>query len=733
MSVRGLCGISLIAVAAMLPDLAAAQEQAAPDSQSGDIIVTAERRASSVQKTAASISVRSGSDLQASGRASLAQILEDVPGINGLSGAAENPAGSDSPTEQLVIRGIGTSQVGGDTTSAPPAVACYIDGIYNGLGSTFDVDRVEALRGPQGTLYGRSATAGVIAIHTRNPDTEKVGGYALAEAGTYDALHFEGALNVPLGDKFAIRVSGSHREIDGYDSAQGGRSRNDALRAKLLFKPSERVSLLIGGALENQRSNTGGVSLWQAEAGGPIIKNALSVDAFDYKQRQVWAQLDLDLDFATLTYLPAYRTWTQDGRVPVGAGGINLVNTAWTPRNHFHTQELRLASNGNSAFKWQGGLFYYNNDLSNGSTRRFTSSGALANGLVTTKQTEDVGAFAEATAAVTDAVRLTGGVRYDVTHIARTETYTVNNAVCCSGPPGTPGFGLPEDLVSTVLSGDAGKRTFRNWTWKARLEGDLSPNNLAYAMVSTAFSPGDVLVSTGPNDVPVITELKPGQNTSYEIGIKNRFLGNALQLNASLYHYEYEGFQILDAQIGSVIAPRHVNLSGTLRAQGAELETIWQITPDDRLTFNLAYVDAKFVNRSPEFQSYVARERLYGVAPLTMNASYGHHFTLPGDSSLDLQAQAIYTGAHDVSRISAADLQGGLLGLDRVGSGVIGNVYATWLSSNSKISVSAYVRNVTDRRYATQAEILEVTPGVRQSNLRLSPPRTFGVVAKYNF
>lgn len=442
MSALWLTRSSLIAVVAMTPDISWAQEVAPADSQP-DIVVTAERHVSTVQKTATSISVRSGDKLQADGRSSLAQILEDVPGVTGLSGAPQNPVGSDSPTEQLVVRGIGTSQVGGDTTSAPPAVAAYVDGVYSGLGSAYDVDQIEILRGPQGTLYGRSATAGILVLNTRNPDIDKASGYALAEAGNYQAFHFEGAINIPLGEKVAVRVSGSHRESDGFDTPDGGHTKNDSVRAKVLFQPSDRVSLLIAGALENQRSNTGGVSLVQLLPGGPIARDILPIGALDFKQRQIWAKLDVDLGPATLTYLPAYRTYTQSGSAAVGFGPVHLINTAFTPRNHFHTQELRLASNEGSAFKWQGGLFYYNNDISNSSTRRFIESGALANGIVATKKTEDIGAYAEVTAPVSETVRLTGGLRYDVTHVARTETYTANNGVCCSGPPGSSCSILP--------------------------------------------------------------------------------------------------------------------------------------------------------------------------------------------------------------------------------------------------------------------------------------------------
>jgi outer membrane receptor protein involved in Fe transport len=150
---------------------ASAQPEAQPEDKLDEIIVTAERRSSDAQRAATSVAVRSGDDLKAQGRYSLQQILEDVPGVvySNLN-AASNSAGSDTQGTAVIIRGaVPNTAATGSTLSVVPTTAVYTDEVYEGIGGDYDIDRVEILRGPQGTLYGRSATGGVIATHTHNP------------------------------------------------------------------------------------------------------------------------------------------------------------------------------------------------------------------------------------------------------------------------------------------------------------------------------------------------------------------------------------------------------------------------------------------------------------------------------------------------------------------------------------------------------------------------------------
>jgi iron complex outermembrane receptor protein len=228
-----------------------------------EIVVTAERRVESVQKVGASISVRNGEDLLKEGKFSLASILENVPGVTGgaASGTAGTlGAGTDSPASGLVIRGIPSNVgAGGSTTSTAAAAAIYVDGVYSGVGGNYDIDRVEVLRGPQGTLYGRSATSGLVAIHTNNPDLNAVGGNATVEAGNYNLRHYTAVLNLPvLNEVLGVRIAGNRYQRDGFIDAEGGAFRSTDGKIKVLYKPNDAISLLVGAALQNNVNNSGG-------------------------------------------------------------------------------------------------------------------------------------------------------------------------------------------------------------------------------------------------------------------------------------------------------------------------------------------------------------------------------------------------------------------------------------------------------------------------------------------
>jgi outer membrane receptor protein involved in Fe transport len=224
-----------------------------------EIVVTAERRTSDVQRTAVSISVRQGETMLRAGRTTTQQILEDVPGVT-LSTTPTPPSGADNQGSQYVIRGVASNGTPtGQIIATVPTTAIYVDGVYEGVGGNYDIDRVEVLRGPQGTLYGRSATSGVVSTYTADPKLGRFGGNAAAEIGNYSLEHYTGAVNLPLGDTLALRVSADSYKHDGYYGKDGaGAIRSTNAKAKLLYKPNDDFSVLFGYALQDNRAGTGG-------------------------------------------------------------------------------------------------------------------------------------------------------------------------------------------------------------------------------------------------------------------------------------------------------------------------------------------------------------------------------------------------------------------------------------------------------------------------------------------
>jgi outer membrane receptor protein involved in Fe transport len=715
-------------VAAIQPDQSAARGDAAAEGLD-EVVVTAERRSENIQKTAVSVSVRRGDDLLQQGKDSLEQILEDIPGVTGGSATDSLGAGKDNSGTSLIIRGMQTNQLTrGDIVSPVPATAVYTDGVYEGVGGNYDIDRVEVLRGPQGTLYGRSATAGVVATYTHDPVLGQFGADGSVEVGNYALQHYSGAVNLPMGDSWALRVAANRYQRDGYDSADGGALGITDARAKLLFRPNDDLSVLLGAALENETTHTGGVSV-ALTAPNTYDDQNVPIGSGENQTRQYWANVEWNLGPATLTYMPTLRTWTQNSAVvTTGPGNSPLTQPDQTPFDQFVTQELRLASNADSKLIWQTGVFYYDNRLRDATALYFDSSGALAFGASNVRETRDWAVFGEATYPFLDRWRLTAGLRYDYTYVQNDEVYT-SNLNLGHGIPGTPTFSLPVDDVSETIAGPAATRRFYDLTYKLRLEHDLSSDKLLYAMLSTGFLPGDIQIATGLGGRPVAMPFAQENLTSYEIGSKNRFLDERLQLNADLYYYRFAGYQTNGVNItGNPNILAFATLSVPARMEGGELEALYQLTTNDRLGLSYAYGDAYYVDEPTLFSQNVAGTHFTAFPPTTINASYTHTIDLPGGSKLALHADARYLSAHDTNAVLISPVQASQGGEPyvHVGNEVVGDLSAGWTSRNGKYSLTGYVRNVADNRYKTSVLELSVVP----PSITTIPydPRTYGVV-----
>ena len=166
--------------------------------------------------------------------------------------------GGDNPGGGIIMRGIPPNvSLGGASISLVPPTAAYTDGIYGGIGGDYDLGRVEVLRGPQGTLYGRSATAGLVARYSNDPKLGEMGGNVSLEGGNYNLINGSVAFNLPLGETIAIRMSGMHYNRDGFYAKRGGKQAQNAARVKVLYKPSEQLSLLLGAAFQDNKTYNG--------------------------------------------------------------------------------------------------------------------------------------------------------------------------------------------------------------------------------------------------------------------------------------------------------------------------------------------------------------------------------------------------------------------------------------------------------------------------------------------
>lgn len=740
---KGFAGRSsaVLPLAVLCTSAAGIQIAQAQDIALEEIVVTAERRSEDLQRTAASVSVRNGEDLLNEGKYSLRDILEDVPGVFG--GAATTALGSsggggtDTMSAGLTIRGIPSSTgSAGTITSTAAAAAIYVDGVYEGVGGSYDLERIEVLRGPQGTLYGRSATSGVVAIHTRNPELGEFGGDVTLETGNFSLEHYSGALNLPLGtDTLALRLAGNFYEREGYDNGSAGLHRTADAKAKLLFQPSDALSVLVGFALQDNFERSGGRAIAASSDPDTVAYQSAPVGDGDNRFRQAWVEVNWDIGFATLTYQPAWRSWRQDANEVVSAGALGLLlQKKYTPKDDFWTHELRLSSNPDSKLIWQAGALYYDNKLENFNAVTLPQSPIPGLGFSadSEKHTTAAGIFTEATYPFSDAWRATAGVRFDHTKVVSLQDYT-SNAVTKSIPP------------------EQQENSFDNITYKIRAEHDLTPSNLIYASISTGFSPGDVSVTSCPDastvdptdTTPCVIVLDAESVTAYEIGSKNRFLGDTLQVNAAVYYNDYSGYQTagIDTDPTSQIAI--TPFSVPVQAYGLEMDLLWQLTGVDRIGFDVAYTSSRFTDKPTLFAQYVALDEVPGIVPLVANLSYEHIFQLPGGSELSLRADGRYLSeryAPNNDNVSAQQVTAGAKPYFRMNADVIGNLSATWSSPEKRLSVTGYVRNIGDNRYFTtmSVDLADVVGNTLprdqwQFTQSLYDPRTYGALVRVKF
>jgi len=735
-----------------------AQNAATSEFTLEEITITAEKRTENLQAIPAAVTAIQGADLKEMGKITTAQILESLPNVQFHEGEGPNPNGN------IVIRGMQrTQQSGGDNDNNPAATATYVDEVYQGIGGGYDLNRVEVLRGPQGTLYGRSSTGGVVAFHTNDPILDQFSGDVSAEYGTASLMNFEAAVNVPVSDKFALRAAGHFYQRDGYIDAEGGKTRTEEGRIKALFQPSDKLNMILSISDTRQKDNGGGKT--------PVLVSAAKIDyagtptdvveGTEHESRQASLTVNYNLDGSSLTYIGAYHDYDDSGNTaPETMRGFTQIHRVTNPTNTFHTEEIRWTSDSESQFKWLVGSNYYEArydetdmayQLSAQGDTNPASFDAPVYGTSIIKDTKNYGLFTENTYDFNDSLHLTAGLRFDKTKIVQSTVYHFNKNLDDQSNPLNPADWAIFSLKNKT-------NNYNNFTYKMRLEYDLTPESLIYAITATGFLPGNFAVtpksiSDGPGQPVtgvnfIIMPFDQQRLTSYEVGTKNRFLDNRLQLNGALFYYKYQGYQEA-VNIAAAGPPSYAVVSVPLRMFGVEVESELLITAYDRLTFNAGWLDAKitdfpYIDGIGDTSDYFQLEQLPGNPRLKASLGYDHSFIFNDGSTLMPRVQLRYTGGYYLQQLSTTNLaleddyNMDVKGYDYQSACVLGDISLTWTSSDSKYSVSSYVRNITDEEYKTNIAVPALVGGpsgeyVSDTTVEVGDPRTFGVVLKVKF
>jgi len=713
-----------------------------------EITVTAEKREVNVQDVPASVSVMGGETLLETGKITTMQILEGIPNVR----ATGNNANS------ITIRGLRAHQGTPGSGAVPASTAMYTDEIYDGMGGGYDISRVEVLRGPQGTLYGRSALGGVVATHTNEPRLNELSGDIRGEFGEAGLQNYQGALNVPLGVKFALRAAGQYLSRDeGYFNPDGGASESKAGRVKLLYQPSEKLKIILTGQYADSKSQSGGTS---ATLTTPTeINYSGKVQDVQWsplsKQSQGALKVNYDFSKSSLTYIGSYKHEETEPSLTYTIQGVQQQHeTGETPGNKTHTEELRWMSDQEGSWTWLLGSNYYYYDYGNTSDvwidKGFTDRtgttvdpdpgvvGAYSHGGDRTGLIKQLGIFTEETFSVTDKLWITAGLRYDKTEVSGHEIAAMNMNMTIYGNETQPNDIQIFEVKDTLKYNDI--------TWKLRFEYELTPDNLLYASASTGFLPGDVRVNT----MAVISfdpafhveridfsplPMEKEKVTAYEVGSKNRFFNNRLQVNGAIFYYDYEEYRNV-ANISPFQMPTWATLNTPLRMTGAEIDTTWLITQYDKVSLSAGYLDAKITDFPidpfyGDTRDYLVFERIENNPQKTANISYDHTFLLADGSALVPRISARWQSGMYLTNLTRQQYDIGLAPYVWQDSYTITDVGITWTSSKDRYSVSGYIRNLFDTEYKNG-----VSPGttsVANTDVTVGDPRVWGLSVALRF
>lgn len=649
-----LVGASLLSIAGTGPALAqdAAPAQAEADTGGLEMItVTARRRAESLQDTPIAISAVTSEGLAQRGIETVTQIGDFTPNVKFNSSV---PISASNATAAIFIRGIGQNDY---QLSADPGVGLYLDGVYisRGVGNVLDVmnvERIEVLRGPQGTLFGRNTIGGAVSVVTQKP-TDTLGGNFEVSTGSHNRVQLKGILNLPLAEGIYSSVAGFYHKRDGYvkgvvDGAPDlGDTDNLAGRFALRLEPSSNVTidLAVDGSRTRENSapnvmlrvdeNAPAAQAWNAaySGAGAICADPLNparlTDQRCYNSQWALAPYrhggtfsaisdvfangnpkpyqsgsDVDIwgisgtiewkitDDLSLKSITAYRKvtgfWTRDS--DHSPASIVQTNSDWT-QDQFSEELQLLGETGDGRLNWVIGG-YYSSESGNHKDLVNLIDAVFLSGAVL--DGESLAAFGQATYEIVDNLNLTAGIRWteDKKTFGNANQYVVEAGFLTGLPFNPDGSGLQNGDPLMGPLGQTATITDRAWTPMVSLAYRWSPELLTYVSYSEGFKGGGFTQRVFP-PFAFIPSFKPETSTTYEFGFKSDLAGRTLRLNGAAFLNDYDDLQVTvnDPTLG--FAPIIQN-AAKARIKGIELELEARPVDALRIEAGIGYLDAKY-------------------------------------------------------------------------------------------------------------------------------------------
>jgi iron complex outermembrane recepter protein len=717
-----------------------------------EIIVTAEKREENLQKTSMAINAISGDAMENRAIADLKSALEGVAGVNLMTSGVG---------AQVFIRGYGSLTSPNVTDMS---IGFLVDGVYSGrfqttLSSTFDMERIEVLRGPQGTIYGRNAVAGQINLISKKPTNKFEAGGSLT-LGNYDLRKIEATLNVPFSEKWAARAALLGNQRGPYITDGSDTENRESARIKLSYIPTEKLSFVFGLEYTYDRANPASTVPTPGSAGN---MPALSPVAPDYGYdpgiyengwvttmgEDAWTQdsyhktntskairknyqleINWDLGWGQLFVLPAI---SKDVDIKYAWMFEGEPAADFASRAHYEldqkTIESRLQNPSDSKIKWLVGLYGLSrmnyNYTGNVVTDPLGVSAGRGGGWVLQSEarpTKNYAFFGQGTYPVTDQFRVTGGLRFN-RDIRKTDYRFANANITDVNDP-------YYDLAvnGSYLSGwflDTNDQ--KSWTYKAGAEYDAGDASMLYAMITTGFKAGGMNLTALP-----LTPFKPEKMIAYSIGSKNRFMDQRLQLNAEAFYYSYKDYQAQGMVEGTdyftgarTMFMRIVNATKG-KSYGLDLETDYLINADSKVSATLEYLHTEYGDLEMSANPRVKNSTPYNLEGYPMAFSPKWSGTLAYEHNWGLDDGALLT-----ARIDTKFSAGFWATNDIVIPGAWQDSYHRSNLNLIYLSPSGdYTANVWCKNLENMVLISQIMPPYRRV---IAAPRTYGMTFSVKF
>lgn len=728
-----------------------------------EVTVTAQKREQSLQDVGIAVTAMTGESIREYGFSSAIDVITKAPSLDNYS--TYGPGSSAN----ITIRGIGLNDFG-EGHEAP--VTAYIDEFYMVSVpavdfALYDLERVEILRGPQGTLFGRNSTGGLLHYVTAAP-TEEFGGYVTAEAASFGEKKFEGAIGGALSENVLGRVSFLYHDSDGYIknrnpniSNKGGQAGTKAIRAQLKFVPTDDLSILlkaeysdinkvhtyyeqapltapdsVTGLFGTNRGGTDGAGYNERNFGAGDRNETFTSSPSKLEQDGIHLLLRVEKEFddITLTSVTGYLDMDRALQEDCDASANDICFATFPYETDWFTQELRLNGiTGN--MRWTAGIYYLEQDAKNnpdavfnvpvgGPTAIDPLTGLYNGGFFPIslaanweQETTSYSAFGQIEYDLSDNLRLIAGVRFgrDEKDFVDEDNATLRS---CPGFPIPSNCALPPDGPG-IPNSFLGNYEEDLLSWKLGLDYDVTEDVLLYASVSQGSKSGGFnngFYSPAAAVDQSLLEYEDEKNIAYEAGIKSTLWDNRLRINGSVFYYDYSDFQTFNWEgIGGLVG------NSDASATGAEVEIEAFVTEQLNVRLGLSVLDTEIESLTGRNAGYTADREMANAPEFTANGSISYDLDTSGEVDVRLIWDWNYVAERYTNNFN--DPTSEIDAYFKHNASVVVNWGDNW-------RFTGYVRNISDRENEIKVFVFSDL-GYRQ--VIHAQPRTVGASINYTF